>query len=315
MKDLILRIAFLMIVLILVPLVSILISDDDKPMRESKKIIKVYDSKNDKLFDTQLDEYIVGVVAAEMPASFHSEALKAQSVCARTYALRKVNSGLPEHNGADVCTDFSHCQAYYDDETMKEKWGKDYFENLNKIRKCVFDTSGEVITYNDEYAISVFHSCSNGKTENAKDVWGGHYPYLVSVDSIGDFENKNYSSACVVPQNEFIDKINTIAENKISSGHMPYIGDFIMTDGGNVGSVTIGDNSFSGIDIRKLFSLKSTSFTIETKDNDIVFTVHGNGHGVGLSQYGSNAMAQTGSAYDAILEHYYQGVKLQNMYN
>lgn len=302
-------------VLLILPLTFVKFYKTEKRGTENEKNIKVYDVKKDRLLNIELDEYITNVLAAEMPASFCEEALKAQAVCARTYALRKVNSGAKEHKGGDVCTDFAHCQAYYDNETMKEKWGKDYEFNLKKIKKCVAETSGEVITYNGEYAISVFHSCSNGKTENAKDVWGGDYPYLVSVDSVGDFDNKDYSSIFTIKKDEFVGKINSVIENKISSDDELKIGEFKMTEGDNVKSFMVGNSVVSGTDIRKLFSLKSTAFTIEPKGDEIIFSVYGNGHGVGMSQYGANGMANDGAKYDKILKYYYPGVELHKMYN
>jgi len=314
MKDFFKWVAFLTVVLLILPLVLFGFYKTDNDKNTDGINISVYDAKNDKVFNIELDDYITNVVAAEMPASFCDEALKAQAVCARTYALRKVNTGASEHKGADVCTDFNHCQAFCDTETMKEKWGKDYRGNLEKIKKCVSETSGEIITYNGEYAISVFHSCSNGKTENAKDVWSGDYPYLVCVDSVGDFEKSDYSSTLEIKKKDFIDKINSVSENKIAYEDELFIGNPEMTEGGNIASIMIGKSSFSGVDIRKLFGLKSTAFTVEAKGDKIAFSVCGNGHGVGMSQYGANSMAKKGEKYDAILKHYYQGVELDNMH-
>ena len=315
MKDLFVRIAFFVILFLIIPLLFIRLFPKEKSENNSLVMINVYDVNKNKIHTLCLEEYILKVVAAEMPANFHVEALKAQAVCARTYALRKVNAGLSEHKGADICTDFAHCQAWCDYDEMKNKWGKNYKNNLKKIKKSVDETAGEVIIYNDEYAISVFHSCSNGKTENSSDVWGGKYPYLVSVKSEGDFEKNDYHTTFSLSKDEFVAKISSENPNSFTYDGDLYIGDFIMTEGDNVHSLKIGNQTFTGKKIRELFSLKSTSFTISEENDSIVFDVYGNGHGVGLSQYGANGMAKKGSRYDEILKHYYRGIELCKMNN
>ncbi len=314
MKDFFIRFVFLVIVLLVVPLLMSGLISKENTKSEKDKTISVYDKKRDEVFDIPLEDYIVNVVASEMPASFHIEALKAQAVCARTYALKKVNKNLSEHKGADVCTDFAHCQAYSNIEDLKKNWGNDYNKNIKKIKEAAEDTKGEVLMYGNEYAISVFHSCSNGKTENASDVWGGDYPYLVSVESMGDFEKSDYKTSACVTKDEFKKKINSIFESDIFLNEEILVTDYEMTQGENVGFVTVNNKKIKGTDIRKLFSLKSTSFKINLVKDNVVFDVYGNGHGVGMSQYGANSMAKTDFDYDEILSHYYRGTKLLNMY-
>ena len=310
MKDFLMRVAFLTIVLVVIPLALGVIFMKEKNEIPEETIIKVYDKNTDTIFEAELEKYITNVVAAEMPASFHSEALKAQAVCARTYALRKINKNSDAHKGADVCTDYAHCQAYQSDDTLKKNWGKNYKTNMKKLQKCVSETKGEVLTYNGDYAISVFHSCSNGKTENASDVWGGSYPYLSAVESMGDFEKKDYHTKVNISKNDFLSKINTLTENELSLTDKIIIENYEMTDGNNVKYVTVNNTRLEGTELRKLFSLRSTAFTISVQENDVVFDVFGNGHGVGMSQYGANAMAEKNAKYDEILSHYYHGTKL-----
>ncbi len=315
MKDFIMRVAFLVILLLITPLILSRFFSVERDEIKDEKIIEIYDKKTDTTFKMDLEQYIINVVSAEMPAGFHTEALKAQAVCARTYALRKVNKNLPEHKGADVCTDFSHCQAYSSDETLKKNWGENYKKNRKKLQKCVLETKGEVLTYNGDYAISVFHSCSNGKTENASDVWGGAYPYLTSVESKGDFEKSDYQTKVKVSKDDFTSKINSLVENTLSLTGEIKISGYEMTKGDNVKNVIINNTQIKGTDLRKLFSLKSTAFSISVQNDGVEFDVYGNGHGVGMSQYGANAMAKTNSKYDEILSHYYPGTKLDQMNN
>ncbi len=311
MKDYFFRLAFLIVLYIVLPLILIYILIGN----ETDNTIKVYNHKTQKILKLNIDDYLIGVVASEMPANFEKEALKAQTVAARTYALKRMQTKLEEHNQADICTDYAHCQAYMDKKEMKERWGKDYKELYNKIKSCVNDTKDECLMYNGEYATAVFHSCSNEKTENASEVWGGDVPYLVSVSSPGDTQKKDYITHVTFSKDEF-EKI--ISGNDIRNANIENadsaIGPYEFTEGNNIEYMCLYGEKYSGVEIRKIFSLKSSAFDLVSDDTGFTFTVYGNGHGVGMSQYGAQAMAKSGSGYKEILSHYYPGTETEIMY-
>ncbi len=311
MKDYFIRLAFLIIIFIILPLILIYIFVDV----DRDDIIDVYNHKTKKVVRMSMDEYLIGVVASEMPANFEKEALKSQAVAARTYALKRTLTKMDEHFGADICTDFSHCQAYMNKNEMKEKWGKNYRELYNKIKSCIRDTNNQCLMYEGEYATAVFHSCSNEKTENASDVWGGEVPYLVSVESPGDVEKKDYITEITFSREEF-DKIisdNSVRNAKPGNENV-IIGQYEFTQGNNIAYMYLYGEKYTGVEIRKIFSLKSSAFDLVSDDNYITFTVYGNGHGVGMSQYGAQSMAKSGKGYKEILSHYYPGTQIDNMY-
>ncbi len=314
MKDLFVRLAFLGVMLIVIPCIMLTLICNNNRDDVNYYRVKIYNCKTDEIMDMNIEEYISGVVSAEMPASFDDEALKSQAVAARTYALRKINKDAPEHKGADLCTDFAHCQAYYDKKESEKVWGNKANSYAKKIKNSVKSTSGEYLSYNNEFASTVFHACSNGTTENSADVWGGSFPYLICVDSPGDVQNPNYVTRFEIGKTEFVDKLNqAIGKEKIKEESLT-IEEPELTDGGNVRYIDISGEKFKGTDIRKIFGLKSTSFTLEFEEEKIVFCVYGSGHGVGMSQYGAQGMALSGEDYKKILSHYYPGTVLEKMY-
>lgn len=252
------------------------------------------------------EDYLIGVVAAEMPASFEDEALKAQAVAARTYTLYKSASSFHE---ADVCTDYTHCQAYLTDEDMHTNWGKDYDFYYDKIKNAVYSTKNQHLTYNDEPVMAVFHSMGGGRTENSADVWGSPLPYLVSVDSPGEDAATNYHSTYSVTWAQFKEKIASLYPDIKLNSYLD-ISQPTLTEGGHVKSIMIASRSVSGTEIRTLFNLRSTKFDISFAGDNVIFSVTGYGHGVGMSQYGANAMAKDGKTYKEILSHYYQGTTI-----
>lgn len=266
--------------------------------------ISVFNHMDNTTTTMNMEDYLVGVVAAEMPAAFESEALKAQAVAARTYALYKSASG---GHDADVCTDFSHCQAYLKDEEMRSNWGDEYDFYFNKIKSAVYDTKGEFLTYNEEPIMAVFHSMGGGQTQNSGDVWGTQMPYLVSVPSPGEEAATNYLSTVTLTFDEFK---NTILKKYPHAKLASYldVSQPALTESGHVKSMVIGSVSISGSELRTMFNLRSTRFIISFSDNNVTFNVTGYGHGVGMSQYGANAMAKEGKTYKEILSHYYKGV-------
>lgn len=253
---------------------------------------------NNKKTDLSLEDYIVGVVSCEMPASFDIEALKAMSVAARTYALYK-----SERNKTLKTTTDDQC--YIDESAMKEKWKNNFDKYYNKINNAVNDTKGEYMTYNDKTIIAFYFSISNGKTENVENVFSQKLDYLVSVDSSWDKRNNSNEKNIKMKVSDFLKKLN-INDKRINN---------IKIDRSNtnrINNIKINNKNYKGTKFRSLLNLKSTDIEIKY-DNDYVY-IHtvGYGHGVGMSQYGANYMAQDGYKYDDILKHYYKGVKIVN---
>lgn len=285
---------------------------------DSMDKIRVYHHTTGEVTEEAMDDYLICVTAAEMPAAFEVEALKSQAVAARTYAVTKrtVARQTPDENcahaGADVCTDYNCCQAYISKADALAKWGTDGEKNWQKIAGAVSATTGEIVTYDNQPIRAVFHSSSSGRTENCRDVWGGDFPYLISVDSPGEEACPYHTSTVSVPVDEWKSKLSAAAEG-IQFDDASLFGDFVRTTAGGVLTVTMGDHVFKGTDIRKIFGLRSANFDVAWQDGNIVFYVTGNGHGVGLSQYGANGMAKQGADYQAILTHYYTGTAVEKI--
>ena len=239
-----------------------------------------------------LEDYVIGVVGAEMPASFNIEALKAQAIAARTYALKRRTENKQ-------LTDTDSHQIYKDNNALKAQWGGSYNTYYNKIKKAVTNTKGEYIAYNGYYIDALYHSTSNGKTEDPINVWGGAFPYLKSVDSHWDKNAASYERTTTIPVSSFSSTlgIDVTADTPIEI--------ISKTTGDRVNKIQIGDNTYLGIDIRDLFGLRSADFDITLEGDNIIFAMRGYGHGVGMSQYGANGMAKEGRNYKSILKHYY----------
>lgn len=262
-----------------------------------------------------IEEYLIGVVAAEMPPSFEKEALKAQAVAARTYILSKQGKKDDKHPDADVCVDSAHCKAYCTERELNERWGNDW-QNIyrEKIKNAVTETRGEIVTYNNEPIIAVFHSTSTGKTENSEDVWQTETPYLKSVESPGEELSPRFKSEVEISTDEFIRKISALnSEANFSGARDKWVSDYVYTEGGAVNKVNIGGCIFEGTDIRSAFGLRSALFEIKVGEN-VLFKVTGNGHGVGMSQYGANYAATQGNDYKEILKKYYTDTEIKKAY-
>lgn len=253
--------------------------------------------KNGSILKIELEEYIIGVVGAEMPAGFHNEALKAQAIIARTYALNAIENNKP-------LTDDSRTQNYKTNEELKKTWGSSYNTYYNKIKKAVESTRGMYLTYKGKIIDAVYHSTSNGKTEDAKYVWGNSMPYLVPVESPYDNTNKSIVYDKFITYEELSNKLGIVFNKETN------IEIVNKTTGDRVETLNINDVNYTGVDIRNLLGLRSADFKINKDNNGITFTTTGFGHGVGLSQYGANGMAKNGYNYEAILKHYYTGVSL-----
>lgn len=265
----------------------------------------------DTIQEMDLNEYLWGVVAAEMPASFGEEALKAQAVAARTYSLHKAGHAQ-NHPDADLCTDYACCQAWISRDKARENWGGNADAYTEKITKAVAETNNEVILYQGALISALFHSSSSSATQDAIEVWGNSVPYLQSVQSPEGEEVPNFHSELVLTPEEFSAAFLAKYPDAVLTGDAgAWIGDTVYTEGGSVHSIVIGGISVSGAEARKIFSLRSAAFTVRATAEAITFQVTGFGHGVGMSQYGANAMANDGKTYTDILRHYYTGVTVE----
>ncbi|MFV9568663.1 stage II sporulation protein D [Thermoanaerobacter mathranii] len=278
--------------------------------------VNVFITNQNKIQKIDLEEYVKGVVAAEMPAEFEIEALKAQAVTARTYVLSKEivleGKGCQLHPGADVCTDSEHCQAWQSEEELRQKWGENFDKYYVKISQAVADTEELVLVYNDALIVPAYHAISGGKTENSEDVWQSKIPYLRSVVSPGEEVASKYKTTVVMSKEEFINKLKQKKPSlKLdNSDILNQIKDVERTQAGHIKTLKIGNMTFGGEEIREIFDLNSTNFNFEAQGNNIVITVIGYGHGVGMSQYGANALAKQGKKFDEILRYYYTGVEI-----
>lgn len=275
---------------------------------DTDKMVTVYNPETEIESNVVLEDYIKGVVATEMPVSFEIEALKAQAVAARTYALKHIQS-TEKINAEDIG------QAYISIEEMKKRWGDNFDIYYKKVSDAVDATKNEIIVYNNEPIEAVFHSTSAGMTETAENVWKSPLPYIKSVDSSYDINAPDFEYKITVDINNFIKKIKSKNNSaKINSKNiMDNIKIISRTQAGYVSSIKIGGVSFTGIEIRQLFSLRSSNFTISSDGKNIIFTTKGYGHGAGMSQYGANFMAKEGKTYKEIINHYYFDVEIRNI--
>ena len=259
-----------------------------------------------------MDDYLWRVVAAEMPASFEPEALKAQAVAARTYTYSKMERTTSAHPEADVCTDVNCCQAYRTQEEAATSWGSNAQMYTEKIAAAVADTDGVAVLYDGSPIQAVFFSSADGRTVDAVEVWGNAVPYLTGVDSPEGEEVPNYHSTVTLTAEEF--KTTLLAEYPradLSGDPSGWFSNTVSNSAGGVSSVDVGGVTISGQELRTLFSLRSTSFTVSAGADGVTFAVTGYGHGVGMSQYGANALAQEGKSCEEILKWYYTGVEVE----
>ena len=287
-------------------------------VNEKSPIIKLYNHRIDKTYEIDIEQYLIGVVAAEMPSDFHKEALKAQAVAARTYVLyNEQNRQDDKHKDEVVCTDHTHCQAYLSYEELKEVKGEDWIEHdYQKIVEAVNSTKGQVMTYNNEIILPLYFSTSSGKTENSAEVFSVQEPYLQSVESTFDNKSPKYESEISISIPEFIDNIKSkysnleIDKNNIENN----IEVLEYSEGGSIENIKVGNIELEGRDLRSIFNLNSSNFEIKFSNNNVIFLVKGYGHGVGMSQWGADGMASEGYMYYEILKHYYTGVEITDKY-
>lgn len=291
-------------------------SNEEKVAISSKSTVSIYITLEDRIEEVDLEDYVCGVIANEMPVSFGLEALKAQAIASRTYVVSKMISKCSIGNGADIC-DSTHCQVYSSKEKVLEKWGEiNSDEYWNKIKEAVDDTKGKILTYNNELVLyPQFFSTSSGKTESSIDVSGNDIPYLKSVNSLGEEISPKFTSVKEVAVQEVVSTINSKYPNSgvNESNIFDRIEVLSRSESGGVIEMEIGNQKIKGSEFRFLIGLNSTNFNYSIEGNKMIFNCKGYGHGIGMSQWGANAMDKNGSNYEQILKHYYTGVEISDL--
>lgn len=277
-------------------------------VRDQDRTLRVLDG--DTVTELNFAEYLVGVITAEMPASFENEALRAQAVAARTYTLYQLRSSGNHGEEADICTDAACCQAYLPMDRARESWGAEADGYEAKLRAAVSDTDGMVILYNNAPILAVFHASSAGLTRSAGQVWQAELPYLQPVDSPeAGGTVPNYYSRVEFSTAELREKLLTaVPAADLSGSAASWLKNAVRDSAGSVETVEIGGIAVKGSTVRAALGLRSACFEWSAQPDGVVFYVTGHGHGVGLSQYGANVMAEAGADYQTILTHYYTGV-------
>ncbi|SBV91576.1 Stage II sporulation protein D [uncultured Eubacteriales bacterium] len=266
--------------------------------------------------EMSMADYLWRVVAAEMPASFHLEALKAQAVAARTYTVAKMASPVENHPDADVCTDINCCQAYIEPEAAALAWGNDAQSYTDKVTQAVTETDALVATYGGAPIQAVFFSSTAGRTVDAVEVWGNAVPYLTGVVSPEGEEVPNYHSTMSLSLDGFKSIfLSQYPEANLDSDSAGWFTNIAPNSAGGVEQMDIGGVTVSGGALRTLFGLRSTNFTVAAANGSVTFQVTGYGHGVGMSQYGANALAEAGKTCEEIIKWYYTGVELERSAN
>lgn len=322
MKKIIFYLVFIIVITFCMPLIfTNPFKTEETSAEESDKVEKFDYGKysNIKLLHTEtgiveevdLDTYLYGVVSSEMPADFDIEALKAQAVVARTYTIYQIKNG-GKHENADVCDSSYCCQAWISKENRMARWEEDKKEEYwNKIVKAVNDTKGKIVFYGDEPINALFHSNSGGTTELSINVWGGNFPYFQTVETSGEQNYSSYSSEVEISKDDLIKKmLERYSDFKIDFSKENCIKIQNYTDSGRVQKILIGNKEISGVEARSIFGLKSAKFDFQILENSVKFSVLGYGHGVGLSQCGSDTLAKNGRNYEDIIKYYYKDVEI-----
>ena len=293
----------------------------DNEMIESQKhdyskygTIKLLHKESGQIEEISIDEYLYGVISAEMPANYEEEALKAQAVAARTYTIYQISNNNGKHKNADICDDSTCCQAWISKENRMKRWSDEERENnWNKIKEAVNSTAGKIITYNNEAINAFFHSNSGGKTEIPSNVWigGKDFPYLKSVETSGEDAYTQYSSEVIISKTDLLEKLKKeYSDIQINFDENESIKILEYTQSGRIKTVKFGNTEIAGTKVRSIIGLKSTKFSIKIDGDNVIFSVIGYGHGIGMSQTGADSMAKQGKNYEEILKHFYTGVEI-----
>lgn len=316
MKRTILSCLILAVIILAIPLLSFggkrLVSPPD--ISDGERIYRVLNVKTGEIMRLSPSEYITGVVAAEMPVSFHSEALKAQAVAAHSYALTQMGQGGEGLGGAALSTDSEVYQAYYTDDELKERWGESYGQNLKKIKSAVDEVIGVIMVKDEAPIAAAFHSISGGTTESAENVWGEAISYLVPVKSEGDKLSPDYEKEIILSPEEVSFAVKSrYPEAVFSEDYQSWFEIKGRSQSGTVGKISVCGIELTGKELRGLLNLRSADFTVLFSDGSFKFTTKGYGHGVGMSQYGADFMARQGKGYKEILKHYYTGIEFKRL--
>lgn len=298
-------IGLLLIIIIPYLIVNKSVDEEIKFYYVSNKFVRVKRDSTEEIISVPFEEYIKGVLAGEMPISFHKEALKAQAVAARSYVLKKMETSKEkEYDVVDTVMN----QVYLDEETLKERWKEKYIENNNKLKEVIIETKGEYLTYDNQIVEAFFFSTSTGKTENSGEVFMTQLPYLTSVDSTWDEEvSPVFNDSVEYSVSDFCTKLNIPYKENITIEILK------TTSTGRIKNLKINNKEFSANEVVNALKLRSTYFNIKQINSNIIINTKGYGHGVGLSQYGALAMAKKGYSYEEILKHYYQGVEISKL--
>jgi len=302
------KIIIFTILLIILPSITILILspkniNQKKFNFEKNTIVRVKRIEKNKIEKIPLEQYLIGVLAGEMPVSYEIEALKAQAVAARTYTLRKIETNKnQEYDLQDTTND----QVYLDQEYLKEFWKQNFEKNIQKIKQAITETSGEYLTYDGQIIQAFFFSTSSGKTENCKDVFGSDLPYLVSVSSSWDTSSPSYIGKQTFTLEEFYSKLEQPYNENLNI-------EIIRNETNSINTININGINIKGTDFRHKLGLKSTNIEITENNREVIIESKGYGHGVGMSQYGALELARQGYKYDEILKYYYQGIEFKKI--
>lgn len=322
-------IAFAFIIVALIIIVKLLSNKPEKPPEheDPNKIIitpvtedidiSMYNHRTGELEVMLLEDYIVGVIAGEMPASYDLEALKAQAVAARTRTISQIQAfggkGCNQCQGADVCSSYAHCQEWISESTMRNNWADDFDKNLSRIKQAVNSTRGEIIKYQGEPIEVFYYSTSNGKTEEAGEVFSNSLPYYQVVDSIGEENAPRFHGSITYTNKEFVDIFLSHYSTELTAANLSdQVKINSHTDSGRVKSITVGGVTMRSTEFRMMYGLNSTDFTLSFDKASVTINTRGFGHGVGMSQVGADKMAKKGSTYDEIIKHYYRGVSIDH---
>ncbi|MFB4169795.1 stage II sporulation protein D [Virgibacillus sp. JSM 102003] len=275
-------------------------------MGNSPFSVAVARANSDTVENVPLETYVSRVVASEMPAEFEIEALKAQALAARTFIVNHLMQ-QGDSKKSDV-TDTIYDQVYHNDKELRKEWGSDYSWKINKIKKAVAATTGEILTYNNTPIQIAFFSTSNGYTENSEDYWENKVPYLRSVKSPWDKNSPKFLDQKIFSIKEVEKQLGLELPN-----NNPLAMEITRTESNRVAKLKVADQTFTGRKVREKLKLKSSDFSIEQKNDHLIFTTKGFGHGIGMSQYGANGMAKEGKNYKEIVKYYYKGIEVNQL--
>lgn len=299
------KILFFVVLIVIVPfiVVNLFVKEEEIKFNYTNNL-NVRVKRDAGIVTVPLEDYVVGVLAGEMPIEFEMEALKAQAVAARSYVLKKMSYNKEkEYDVVDTIMN----QVYLDNDYLKKTWGKDYVKKINKLKTAVIETNYQYVDYNGNIADTMFFSTSVGETENSEEVFSNKVPYLKSVSSTWDEISPVYKLNYQFKLNEFLNKLDLPYSNFVKLEVID------STSTGRVKKIKINEKTFDGSVVVTKLKLKSNHFTIKQDGDTINITTKGYGHGVGMSQYGAQGMALNGYSYEEILKHYYQGTSIKKI--